>query len=205
MLGNMQLCQPVVPRNRTHAPKTLVGVLLVTSSVASSCHYQLMRIYWDCRVFNSPRSRGGGGGGGLGWVGLAASCRSRPSGVGVLPCPTTRLNCLTVRFQGRADYRQPPDPTEAQVGGRYRRPVCRRARGPGVGWAAGCWARGARFSGHSQRTSGHTDLPRLAHMLWALGPWGLGLPSPPPPLPSSRGGVSPGGGGVVPGGGFLVS
>ena len=38
--------------------------------------------------------------GGLGWVGLAASCRSRPSGVGVLPCPTTRLNYLTVRFQG---------------------------------------------------------------------------------------------------------
>ena len=35
---------------------------------------------------------------GLGWVGLAASCRSRPSGVGFLPCPTTRLNYLTVRF-----------------------------------------------------------------------------------------------------------
>ena len=46
---------------------------------------------------------------GLGWVGLAASCRSRPSGVGVLPCPTTRLNYLTVRVQGRAGYRQPPD------------------------------------------------------------------------------------------------
>ena len=83
-------------------------------------------------------------GGGLGWVGLAASCRSRPSGVGFLPCPTTRLNYLTVRFQGRADCRQPPDPTEAQVGGRYRRPVCRRARGRGrvcalafVGWAEG--------------------------------------------------------------------
>ena len=43
--------------------------------------------------------------GGLGWVGLAASCRSRPSGVGFLPRPTTRLNYLTVRFQGRADYR----------------------------------------------------------------------------------------------------
>ena len=55
---------------------------------------------------------------GLGWVGLAASCRNRPSGVGFLPCPTTRLNYLTVRFQGRADYRQPPDPTEAQMGGR---------------------------------------------------------------------------------------
>ena len=56
--------------------------------------------------------------GGLGWVGLAASCRSRPSGVGFLPCPTTRLNYLTVRFQGRAGYRQPPDPTEAHGGGR---------------------------------------------------------------------------------------
>ena len=51
--------------------------------------------------------------------------------MGFLPCPTTRLNYLTVRFQGRADYRQPPDPTEAQVGGRYRRPVCKRARGKG--------------------------------------------------------------------------
>ena len=57
--------------------------------------------------------------------------------MGFLPCPSTRLNYLTVRFQGRADYRQPPDPTEAQVGGRYRRPVCRRARGQGVG---GGWA-----------------------------------------------------------------
>ena len=38
--------------------------------------------------------------GGVGWVGLAASCRSRPSGVGFRPCPTTRLNYLTVRFQG---------------------------------------------------------------------------------------------------------
>ena len=43
--------------------------------------------------------------GGLGWGGLAASCRSRPSSVGFLPCPTTKLNYLTVRFQGRADYR----------------------------------------------------------------------------------------------------
>ena len=41
--------------------------------------------------------RAAGGGEGLGWVGLAASCRSRPSGVGFLPCPTTRLNYLTVR------------------------------------------------------------------------------------------------------------
>ena len=57
--------------------------------------------------------------------------------MGFLPCPTTRLNNLTVRFQGRADYRQPPDPTEAQVGGRYRRPVCRRARGQGCGGGAG--------------------------------------------------------------------
>ena len=48
--------------------------------------------------------------------------------MGFLPCPTTRLNYLTVRFQGRADCRQPPDPSEAQVGGRYRRPACRRAR-----------------------------------------------------------------------------
>ena len=79
----------------------------------------------------------GWGWGGLGWVGLAASCRSRPSGVGFLPCPTTRLNNLTVRCQGRADYRQPPDPTEAQVGGRYRRPVCRRARGQGRGRGLG--------------------------------------------------------------------
>ena len=81
--------------------------------------------------------------GGLGWVELAASCRSRPSGVGFRPCPTTRLNYLTVRFQGRADCRQPPDLTEAQVGGRYRRPVCRRAR-------AGVWAglQGAGCEGH---------------------------------------------------------
>ena len=84
-----------------------------------------------------PCSLRGGGGVGLGWVGLAASCRSRPSGVGFLPCPTTRLNNLTVRFQGRADYRQPPDPTEAQVGGRYRRLVCRRARGQGCGRGLG--------------------------------------------------------------------
>ena len=84
-----------------------------------------------------------GGGGGLGWVGLAASCRSRPSGVGFLPYPTTRLNYLTVRFQGRADYRQPPNPTEAQVGGRYRRPVCRRVRGQGCGRGLGL-ARGGQ-------------------------------------------------------------
>ena len=104
------------------------------------------RVPW-CVCCVSSRSRGIGpircggwgvnGGVGLGWVGLAASCRSRPSGVGFLPCPTTRLNNLTVRFQGRADYRQPPDPTEAQVGGRYRRPVCRRARGQGCGRGLG--------------------------------------------------------------------
>ena len=70
--------------------------------------------------------------------------------MGVLPCPTTRLNYLTVRFQGRADYRQPPDPTEAQVGGRYRRPVCRRARGQGVGWAAG-WGPGGGGGSESER------------------------------------------------------
>ena len=86
---------------------------------------------------------GGRTGVGLGWVGLAASCRSRPSGVGFLPFPTTRLNYLTVRFQGRADYRQPPDPTEAQVGGRYRRPACRRARGQGCGRGLGL-ARGGQ-------------------------------------------------------------
>ena len=81
--------------------------------------------------------------GGLGWVGLAASCRSRPSGVGFLPRPTTRLNYLTIRFQCRANYQQPPDPTEAQVGGRYRRPVCRRARGQGRGLGLGL-ARGGQ-------------------------------------------------------------
>ena len=86
-----------------------------------------------------------GGTGGLGWVGLAALCRSRPSGVGFLPCPTTRLNYLTVRFQGRADCRQPPDPTEAQVGRRYRRPVCRRARGQGCG--RGCRVQGGTWGG----------------------------------------------------------
>ena len=48
-----------------------------------------------------------------------------------------------VRFQGRADYRQPPNPTEAQVGGRYRRPVCRRARGQGCGRGLGL-ARGGQ-------------------------------------------------------------
>ena len=63
--------------------------------------------------------------------------------MGFLPCPTTRLKYLTVRFQGRADYRQPPDPTEAQVGGRYRRPVCRRARGQGCGRGLGL-ARGGQ-------------------------------------------------------------
>ena len=94
------------------------------------------------RRFGSVRRGSKGGGGG---VGLAASCRSRPSGVGFLPCPTTRLNYLTVRFQGRADYRQPPDPTEAQVGGRYRRPVCRRARGKGCGRGLGL-ARGGQVS-----------------------------------------------------------
>ena len=81
-----------------------------------------------------------GGSGGLGWVGLGwvglgwvglgwdrASYRSRPPGLGILPCPTTRLNCLTVRFQGRSDYRQPPDLTGALVSGRRRRRVCWRA------------------------------------------------------------------------------
>ena len=140
-------------------------------------------------------------GGGLGWVGLAAWCRSRPSGVSVLPCPTTRLNNLTVRFQGRAGYRQPPDPTEALVGGRYRRPVCRRARGQGLGWAVGCGASGARRPGCPQRMPGHTDLPRLAHMPWAPGLRVFGLTSPPFPVCVSRGGAFPGGGGGVPGGG----
>ena len=95
--------------------------------------------------------QGAGGGGGLGWVGLAASCRSRPSGVGFLACPTTRLNYLTVRFQGRADYRQPPDPTEAHMGGRYRCPVCRRARGQGCGRGPGL----ARGGGGGGRRGGH--------------------------------------------------
>ena len=69
----------------------------------------------------------------MGWAGGPRVC--------FLPCPT-RLNYLTVRFQGRADCQQPPDPTEAQVGGRYRRPVCRRARGQGCG--RGCRVQGAR-------------------------------------------------------------
>ena len=142
----------------------------------------------------SPQRRGPIGRG-LGWVGSAAWCRSRPSGVGVLPCPTTRLNNLNVRFQGRADYRQPPDPTEALVGGRYRRPMCRRARGLGLGWAVGCGACGARRPGCSQRMSGHTDLPRLAHMPWAPGLRVFGLTLPPSPVCFSRGGAFPGGGG----------
>ena len=153
---------------------------------------------WHCRA------REQWVGGGLGWVGLAAWCRSRPSGVGVLPCPTTRLNNLTVRFQGRADYRQPPDPTEALVGGRYRRPVCRRARGQGLGWGVGCGARGARRPGCPRRMPGHTDLPRLSHMPWAPGLRVFGLTSPPFPVCVSRGGAFPGGWGV-PGGGHLAS
>ena len=80
------------------------------------------------------------GGVGLGWIGLAASCGSMPSGVGFLPCPTTRLNYLTVRLQGRADYRQPPNHTEAQVGGRS---VCRRAGEQGCGRGLGL-ARGGQ-------------------------------------------------------------
>ena len=120
--------------------------------------------------------------------------------MGVLPCPTTGLNNLTVRFQGRADYRQPPDPTEALVGGRYRRPVCRRARGQGVGWAVGCRVCGARCPGCPQRMSGHTDMPRPAHMPWAPGLRVFGLSLPPLPVRHSRGGVFPGGG-VLGGGG----
>ena len=119
--------------------------------------------------------------------------------MGVLPCPTTRLNYLTVRFQGRADYRQPPDPTEAQVSGRYCRPVCRRARGQGVGRAAGCWVRGAWCPGRPQRM---TDMPCLAHMLWVPGPRGAGL-SPPPPLFFTLGMGCYRGGGRFPGGGGL--
>ena len=46
--------------------------------------------------------QGGVGRGGLGWD--RASCRSRVSGLGVLACLTTRLNNLTVQFQGRPDY-----------------------------------------------------------------------------------------------------
>ena len=34
-------------------------------------------------------------------------------GLGVLPCPSPRLNTLTVWFRGRVDYRQPPDVTRA--------------------------------------------------------------------------------------------
>ena len=44
--------------------------------------------------------------------GRGGSCRSRVSGLGVLACLTTRLNNLTVRFQGRVDYRQSPDSAE---------------------------------------------------------------------------------------------
>ena len=57
--------------------------------------------------------------------------------MGFLPCPTTRLNYLTVWFQALADYRRPPDPTEEQVGRIYRHPVCRRARGKGCGRGPG--------------------------------------------------------------------
>ena len=57
------------------------------------------RIQVGCCGVGAERTAEGLGGG-LGWVGLAASCRSRPSGVGCLPCPTTRLNYLTVQFQG---------------------------------------------------------------------------------------------------------
>ena len=114
----------------------------------------------------------------------------------VLPCPTMRLNNLTVRFRGRADYRQPPDPTEALAGGRYCRPVCRRARGQGVGRAVGCWAYGARCCGCSPRMSGHTDMPRPARIPWAPGPASL-VSLRPPPTPVSLGGVcSRGGGGL---------
>ena len=50
-----------------------------------------------CPPLSKPNGQSTSAVWGLGWVGLAASCRSRPSGVGFLPCPTTRLNYLTVR------------------------------------------------------------------------------------------------------------
>ena len=74
---------------------------------------------------------------GLGWVGLAASCRSKPSGAGFLSCLATRLNNLTVRFQGRADYRQPPDPSK-RMWAEDTVILCvgaRADRGVGGGWA----------------------------------------------------------------------
>ena len=145
-------------------------------------------------------------GGGLGGVGLAAWCRSRHSGVGVLPCPTTRLNNLTVRFQGRADYRQPPDPTEALVGGRYRRPVCRRARGQGLGWAVGCGARGPAVLAALAVLSACRVTRTCRAWPRCPGRRGSGsLVSRRPPSPSVSLGAGRSRGGGVPGGGHLAS
>ena len=76
--------------------------------------------------------------------------------MGFLPCPTTRLNYLTVRFQGRADYRQPPDRRWAEdtvvlcVG-------ARAGRGVGGGWALRVGGKcglvlQARWGGHGSLT-----------------------------------------------------
>ena len=44
----------------------------------------------------------------LGWVGTGLM-QEQALGPGLLPCPATRLNNLTVGFQGQEYYRQPLD------------------------------------------------------------------------------------------------
>ena len=78
--------------------------------------------------------QGGGGGGGTcwgGWVGLGQGLTQEQAlGPGRPSLPNhQRLDRPTARFQGRADYRRPPDLTAALVSGRHRRLVCMRACG----------------------------------------------------------------------------
>ena len=75
------------------------------TTVKRRCHAS------DMRVHNPGASGSQVQGVCIGLGGDRASCRSTVSDQGGLTCPTTRLNSLTVQFEGRADYRQPPDLT----------------------------------------------------------------------------------------------
>ena len=83
-----------------YEPQVLV---IDEESVVLIRNYLLLRscvLYVHYQSACSYSERAGGGGG---WD--RGSCWSRVSGLGILPCLTTRLNNLTVRLQGRADYR----------------------------------------------------------------------------------------------------
>ena len=122
----------------------------------------------------------------LAWVELVASCRA---GLRVLPCPTTRLNFPTARFQVRVDSQQPVDLTEAVMIGRWYRLACGRARGERRSTCAmHNWAPSPRVLApwwHLVHDGSHAQAVTGPHA------WGVGTPGPPtslyyPLVPSSQ-------------------